>query len=133
MSRRTYGATAWQAAWSAPPAHGAWSQSGGASGPAGATTTTSSSPTAASTAASAISARGGGTSTAYMIDAGAGGHAMTLSRQALCAVYAVIGITALVTTWANVLGAVQQYGFWEGTVRFWQDTLVNESSRFITV
>ena len=58
---------------------------------------------------------------------------MTLSRQALCAVYALIGITALITTWANVLGAVQQYGFWEGTVRFWQDTLVNESSRFITV
>jgi hypothetical protein len=58
---------------------------------------------------------------------------MTLSRQALCAVYAVIGITALATTWANVLGAVQQYGFWEGTVRFWQDTLVNESSRFITI
>jgi hypothetical protein len=58
---------------------------------------------------------------------------MTLSRQALCAVYALIGITALITTWANVLGAVQQHGFWEGTIRFWQDTLVNESSRFITV
>ena len=58
---------------------------------------------------------------------------MTLSRQALCAVYALIGITALITTWANVLGAVQQHGFWEGTVRFWQDTLVNESSRFITI
>src|SRR5262245_23679457 len=58
---------------------------------------------------------------------------MTLSRQALCAVYALIGITALITTWANVLGAVQQHGFWEGTVHFWQDTLVNESSRFITV
>jgi uncharacterized protein DUF2834 len=58
---------------------------------------------------------------------------MTLSRQALCAIYALIGITALVTTWGNVLGAVQHYGFWEGTIRFWQDTLVNESSRFITV
>ena len=58
---------------------------------------------------------------------------MTLSRKALCVVYALIGMTALVTTWANVLGAVQQYGFWEGTVRFWQDTLVNESSRFITI
>ena len=33
----------------------------------------------------------------------------------------------------NVLGVVRELGFWAGTVRFWQDTLVNESSRFITV
>ena len=58
---------------------------------------------------------------------------MTLSRKALSAVYALIGVVAFVGTWANVLGAVQQYGFWEGTIRFWQDTLVNGSSRFITV
>ena len=58
---------------------------------------------------------------------------MTLSRKALSVTYALIGVVAFVGTWANVLGAVQQYGFWEGTIRFWQDTLVNESSRFITV
>jgi hypothetical protein len=58
---------------------------------------------------------------------------VTVSRKALCVVYALIGVVAFVGTWANVLGAVQQYGFWEGTIRFWQDTLVNGSSRFITV
>ena len=58
---------------------------------------------------------------------------MTVSRKALCAVYALIGVVAFLGTWGNVLGVVAQYGFWEGTVRFWQDTLVNESSRFITV
>lgn len=49
---------------------------------------------------------------------------MTLSRKALCVVYAVIGLVAFVGTWANILGPVRQYGFWEGTVRFRQDTLV---------
>ena len=58
---------------------------------------------------------------------------MSVPRRALCVVYAVVAVVALVGTWGNVLGAVQQYGFWEGTVRFWRDTLVNESSRFITV
>jgi hypothetical protein len=58
---------------------------------------------------------------------------MTVSRKALCAVYALIGVVAFLGTWGNVLGVVRQLGFWEGTIRFWQDTLVNESSRFITV
>jgi len=58
---------------------------------------------------------------------------MTLSRKALCALYALIGAVAFVGTWGNVLGVVRELGFWGGTVRFWQDTLVNESSRFITV
>ena len=58
---------------------------------------------------------------------------MTVSRKALCVVYALIGGLALVGTWSNVLVAVQQYGFFDGTVRFWQDTLVNDSSQFITV
>ena len=58
---------------------------------------------------------------------------MTVSRKALCAVYALIGVVAFLGAWGNVLGVVTQYGFWEGTIRFWQDTLVNESSRFITV
>ena len=58
---------------------------------------------------------------------------MTISRRALCVVYALIGLVAFVGAWGNVLGEVQRYGFWEGTVRFWQDTFVNSSSRFITV
>jgi uncharacterized protein DUF2834 len=57
---------------------------------------------------------------------------MTVSRKALCATYAIIGVLAAVGTWGNVLGLVTQAGFVEGTVRFWQDTLVNASSRFIT-
>jgi hypothetical protein len=57
---------------------------------------------------------------------------MTISRKALCAVYALIGVAAFVGTWGNILDVVRQTGFWEGTIRFWQDTLVNESSRFIT-
>jgi hypothetical protein len=58
---------------------------------------------------------------------------VTVSRRGLCVVYAFIGVVALVGTWGNVLASVEQYGFWEGTIRFWQDTLVNASSRFITV
>ena len=57
---------------------------------------------------------------------------MPVSRQALCIVYAVIGVLALVGTWGNILGLVSQDGFVNGTIRFWQDTLVNASSRFIT-
>jgi hypothetical protein len=58
---------------------------------------------------------------------------VSVSRKALCAVYALIGIAALLGTWANVLGSVQESGFWAGTVNFWRDTLINGSSRFITV
>jgi len=58
---------------------------------------------------------------------------MPVSRKALCAVYAAIGVVAFVGTWGNILGLVGEQGFWSGTIRFWQDTLVNESSRFITV
>ena len=58
---------------------------------------------------------------------------MTVSRKALCGTYALIGAVALVGSWGNILGVVGQLGFWDGTIRFWQDTLVNESSRFITV
>jgi hypothetical protein len=57
---------------------------------------------------------------------------VTISRKALCAIYAAIAVAALVGTWGNVLQLVSGYGFWEGTVVFWQRTLVNESSRFIT-
>ena len=58
---------------------------------------------------------------------------MTISRKALCVVYALVAVLALVGTWGNVLGMVSELGFWDGTLRFWQDTLVNGSSRFITV
>jgi hypothetical protein len=58
---------------------------------------------------------------------------MTISRKALCAVYALIGALAFVGTWGNVLGLVKQHGFWQGTLVFWQDVLVNEASRFITI
>jgi uncharacterized protein DUF2834 len=58
---------------------------------------------------------------------------MAVSRKALCVVYAVIGVVAFAGTWGNVLGLVAEEGFWAGTIRFWQDTLVNGSSRFITI
>ena len=58
---------------------------------------------------------------------------MAVSRKALCAAYAAIGLGAFVGTWGNILGLVGEQGFWAGTIRFWQDTLVNASSRFITV
>lgn len=58
---------------------------------------------------------------------------MTVSRKAMCVCYGLIGTLALVGTWGNVLGILPQVGFWEGNVRFWQDTLANESTRFITV
>jgi hypothetical protein len=58
---------------------------------------------------------------------------MTLSHRSLCVLYALIGLVALAGTWGNVLGMLPQYGFWGGTLKFWQDVLVNESSRFITV
>ncbi len=58
---------------------------------------------------------------------------MTISRKALCAVYALIGGLAFVGAWGNVLGLAKQRGFLGATLAFWQDVLVNESSRFITV
>jgi Protein of unknown function DUF2834 len=58
---------------------------------------------------------------------------MTISRKALCVVYALIGLFAFIGTWGNVLSLLPQYGFWGGTLKFWQDVLVNESSRFIAV
>ena len=54
---------------------------------------------------------------------------MTLSRKALCALYALIGAAAFAGTWGNILGVVRELGFWAGTVRFWQDTLVEPGRR----
>ncbi len=58
---------------------------------------------------------------------------MTITRQSLCFAYGTIGIIALVGTWGNILTFVERHGFWDGTVQFWQDVLVNEASRFITI
>jgi len=57
---------------------------------------------------------------------------MTISHRTACIVYALIGVCALVATWGNVIGLMPAYGFWGGTLKFWHDVLVNESSRFIT-
>ena len=58
---------------------------------------------------------------------------MTVSRKALCVSYGILGLIALVGTWGNVIGFLGEHGFWGGTLKFWQDVLVNESSRFITI
>lgn len=57
---------------------------------------------------------------------------MKVSRKTLSVVYGVIAVVALVCTWGNVLELLSERGFWGGTIQFWQDVLVNESSRFIT-
>lgn len=55
------------------------------------------------------------------------------SRQtSLCVFYALIAVAAL----AGTLGQIKPYlalGVVQGNVQFWQDTLVNAASRFITV
>ena len=58
---------------------------------------------------------------------------MTVSRKVLCVSYAAIGLLAAIGTWGNIPGLVSQNGFVGGTIRFWQDVLVNEASRFIAV
>lgn len=58
---------------------------------------------------------------------------MTLSRSQLCVLYAIIGALAFAGTWSQVLEPVRQLGFVEGTLRFWSDLMVNESSRFIAI
>ncbi len=57
---------------------------------------------------------------------------MTISRKALCAVYALIALLALIGTWGNNI-AYLNLGFLQANARFWQDTLVNPASRSITV
>ena len=58
---------------------------------------------------------------------------MTIPRKALITVYVLIAIAAFVMSWGNVIGAVGELGFWAGTMKFWRDVLVNESTRFLTV
>lgn len=57
---------------------------------------------------------------------------MTLSRKMLCYLYGMIAVIALIGSWSNVISLLQ-LGPISGTVQFWKDTLINESSRFITV
>jgi hypothetical protein len=57
---------------------------------------------------------------------------MTLTRKALCVVYAATGLLALVGTWGNNVRYLD-LGFLGANVRFWADTLANPASRSITV
>lgn len=57
---------------------------------------------------------------------------MTRSHKALCAAYALIAIAALAGT-ASQVRPYLALGLLQGNVQFWQDTLVNGASRFITV
>jgi hypothetical protein len=57
---------------------------------------------------------------------------MSISRQALCAVYGLIALLALVGTWGNNV-AYLSLGFADANATFWQETLVNPASRSITV
>jgi len=57
---------------------------------------------------------------------------MTISRKLLCAVYALVGLVALLGTWGNNV----QYlglGIVGANLHFWPETLVNPASRSITV
>lgn len=59
---------------------------------------------------------------------------MTMTRQqtALCALYALIAVASLAGTAAQ-LKPYLALGLVQGNVHFWQDTLLNAASRFITV
>lgn len=57
---------------------------------------------------------------------------MTITRRALCVVYGLTSVLALIGTWGNNLRYLN-LGFFGANVRFWQDTLANPASRSITV
>jgi len=57
---------------------------------------------------------------------------MTRRQTALCALYALIAVAAFAGTAAQ-LKPYLALGLVQGTVQFWQDTLLNAASRFITV
>ena len=57
---------------------------------------------------------------------------MTISRRALCIVYALVGLVALVGTWGNNIDYLD-LGIVGANIHFWQETLVNPASRSITV
>ncbi len=58
---------------------------------------------------------------------------MTVSRKALCAAYGLIGLVTLVGAYGNVLGMLKQRGFVGGTMQFWQDLFVNDSTQFLAI
>ena len=53
---------------------------------------------------------------------------MTISRKALCAVYGLIALLALVGTWGNNVAYLLR-GFVGANTAFWRETLVNPASR----
>ena len=57
---------------------------------------------------------------------------MNVSRNALCVLYALIGLVALVGTWGNNV-AYLDMGIAAANQHFWRQTLVNPASRSITV
>ena len=57
---------------------------------------------------------------------------MSISRKALCVLYGLIALLALVGTWGNNV-AYLSLGFVGANTTFWQETLVNPASRSITV
>lgn len=57
---------------------------------------------------------------------------MTISRKSLCAVYALIGLIALVGCWGNNIQYLDM-GILAANLHFWQETLANPASRSITI
>lgn len=57
---------------------------------------------------------------------------MNASNRMLCALYGLVSLVALVATWANALDYLQ-WSFVDANLRFWQDSLSNPASRFITL
>ncbi|MGH8504441.1 MAG: DUF2834 domain-containing protein [Stenotrophobium sp.] len=57
---------------------------------------------------------------------------MTASRKALCLVYALIGLCALVATWSHNAAYLGE-GFVAGNLHFWRDTLISPASTSITL
>ena len=57
---------------------------------------------------------------------------MSISRKTLCFAYGLIALLALVTTWGNAFAYVS-LGVVGSNVAFWRDTLVNPTSRFLTL
>ncbi|MEO6260596.1 MAG: DUF2834 domain-containing protein [Thermoanaerobaculia bacterium] len=57
---------------------------------------------------------------------------MTISRNVLCVVYALIGVVSLIGCWANNVQYLH-LGILGSNLRFWQDTLANPASRSLTI
>lgn len=57
---------------------------------------------------------------------------MTLTRKALCTIYALIALLALISTWGHNV-VYLPLGFVGANLKFWQETLVNPASRSITL